>query len=380
MFDLHAFILAPTEEALLSITRDDLVRVAGHYKFELSGSPSKAELQEKLIDDLRDRGVLGKGPADESPSPTADKVPPPTPSKASIELKRLQLREMELEWEREKSIRESERQTVRERDDREHELRLKDLEFNQALRLKEMDLKAREAGILFKSEQFDVTRNIRVVPPFHEDEVDKFFAHFERVATTLKWPREVWTMTLQCVFKGKAQEAYSVLTLEDAADYEKVKQAVLRIYSLVPEAYRQRFRAYQKPDALSYVEYVREKEMRFDRWLNSQEVTTFQALRDLIVLEDFKNCLPATVATHVSEHKEVTPAGAAVLADEYVLAHKRVPSISKFPQTVFSRPEVFKKTKEAAPDLALSSASRASVPRSTSPTCGYCKKSWSCSC
>ncbi|KAK0155502.1 hypothetical protein N1851_002092 [Merluccius polli] len=191
--------------------------------------------------------------------------------------------------------------------------------------------------LLFKSEQFDVTRNIRVVPPFREDEVDKFFAHFERVATTFKCPREVWTMTLQCVFKGKAQEAYSALTLEDAADYVKVKQTVLRIYSL--EAYRQKFCAYQKPCAPSYVEYVREKEMLFDRWLNSQEVTTFQALWDFIVLEDFKNCLPASVATHVSEHKDVTPAGAAVLADEYVLTHKRVPLISKFPQNVFSRPE-----------------------------------------
>ena len=67
--------------------------------------------------------------------------------------------------------------------------------------------------------------------------MDKFFAHFERVATVLKWPRDVWSMTLQCAFVGKAQQAYSSLSLEDAADYEKVKQSVLRVYSLVPEAY-----------------------------------------------------------------------------------------------------------------------------------------------
>ncbi|KAK0145475.1 hypothetical protein N1851_015612 [Merluccius polli] len=211
---------------------------------------------------------------------------------------------------------------------------MKDREFAQALSIKELELKAREMGVPFRSDQFDVTRNIRVVPPFREAEVDKFFAHFERVATTLKWPKDIWTMTLQCVFIGKAQEVYSALSLEDAADYDKVKQAVLRIYSLVPEAYRQKFRNYQKPEALTYVEYVREKEMLFDRWLNSQEVTTFPALRDLMVLEDFKNCLPQSVATHVSEHKDLTPARAAVLADEYVLTHKRVPSVAKFPQYV----------------------------------------------
>ena len=358
MFDLHAFTLAPTEEALFSITRDDLVTVAGHYKFQVSGSPSKAELHEGLINHLRDRGVFGKVPVDEPTSPTRGKVQPFSPSEVSVELKRLQLREMELEWEREKNIR-----------DREHELRLKELEFNQALRLKEMDLQAREADIHSKSGQFDVTRNIRLVPPFREDEVDKFFAHFERVATTLKWPREVWTMTLQCVFKGKAQEAYSALPLEDAADYEKVKQAVLRMYSLVPEAYRQKFRGYHKPEALSYVEFVREKEMLCDRWLNSQGVTTFQALRDLIILEDFKNCLPTSVAIHISEHKEVTPAGASVLADEYVLTHKRLPSVSKPPPNISSHPTVFRTTKQAVPDSSHFSP-RASVFKPTSPTCG----------
>ena len=60
-----------------------------------------------------------------------------------------------MEWEREKSIREAGRQTIREQDGREHELRLKELELTQALRFKEMDLKAREADIQFKSEQFD---------------------------------------------------------------------------------------------------------------------------------------------------------------------------------------------------------------------------------
>ena len=70
MFDLHAFTLAPTEEALFSITRDDLVTVAGHYKLQVSGSPSKAELHEGLINHLRDRGVFGKVPVDEPTSPT----------------------------------------------------------------------------------------------------------------------------------------------------------------------------------------------------------------------------------------------------------------------------------------------------------------------
>ena len=38
---------------------------------------------------------------------------------------------------------------------------------------------------------FDVRRNSRLVPPFSEREDDQCLAHFERVATTLKWPKDM---------------------------------------------------------------------------------------------------------------------------------------------------------------------------------------------
>ena len=203
--------------------------------------------------------------------------------------------------------------------------------------------------------------------------MDKFFAHFERVATVLKWPRDVWTMTLQCVFVGKAQEAYSSLSLEDAADYEKVKQAVLRIYSLVPEAYRQKYRNFQKLDSLTYVEFIREKELLFDRWLNSQDITSFEGLRDLIILEDFKNCLPKNVATYVSEHKQIRPSSAAVLADEYVLSRKVVNTHPVRFQGNVSPQGGCRPLTEAATEFFHTGDKQVTRPRD-SPVCGYCKK------
>ena len=53
--------------------------------------------------------------------------------------------------------------------------------------------------------KFDLGKNVRLVPPFNELEVDKYFQHFERVAQNLKWPRRhtrlcqflnVWAITL----------------------------------------------------------------------------------------------------------------------------------------------------------------------------------------
>ena len=65
---------------------------------------------------------------------------------------------------------------------------------------------------------FDVTKHIRLVPPFQEKEVDKYFLQFKKVAENLKWPKEHWTLLLQSVVIGKAREIYTQLSLEQSSD------------------------------------------------------------------------------------------------------------------------------------------------------------------
>ena len=89
---------------------------------------------------------------------------------------------------------------------------------------------------------FDASKHIRFVPPFQEKEVDKYFLHFEKVATSLMWPKKVWMVLLQSVLVGKAREVYSAMSVEQSSQYDNVKQAVLKAYELVPEAYHQNFR------------------------------------------------------------------------------------------------------------------------------------------
>ena len=91
------------------------------------------------------------------------------------------------------------------------------------------------------STKFDLGKNVLLVPCFNESEVDKYFQHFERVAQNLKWPTGQWPLLLQSVLKGKAQEAYTALAVSECVDYNYVKNAILKAYELVPEAYRQKF-------------------------------------------------------------------------------------------------------------------------------------------
>lgn len=96
--------------------------------------------------------------------------------------------------------------------------------------------------------EFDVVSNLRLVPKFDEGDPNKFFSLFERIANTRNWPDSERVVMLQSVFTGKAQAAYSTRSERDSKSYRIVKEAVLKAYELVPEAYRHRFRSWTKAE------------------------------------------------------------------------------------------------------------------------------------
>ena len=100
----------------------------------------------------------------------------------------------------------------------------------------------------------------------------------------------MWTLLLQCVLTGKAQEVYAALSPESSLDYEQVKAGILRAYELVPEAYHQKFCGYRKPESLTYVEFAREKESLFDRWCAAQGVKTLGDLNLCLLLPPLIYC------------------------------------------------------------------------------------------
>ncbi len=171
---------------------------------------------------------------------------------------------------------------------------------------------------------FDVSKHIALVPQFRESEVDSYFSAFERIAISLRWPKDVWSLLLQCKLIGKALEVCSTLSLEESVKYDSVKSAILRAYELVPEAYRQRFRGHKRNSTQTFVEFAREKGMLFDKWCAASKVNDFNALRELVLLEEFKSCLPERVVVYLNEQKVTSMSQAAVLAEEFVLTHKSV--------------------------------------------------------
>lgn len=91
-----------------------------------------------------------------------------------------------------------------------------------------------------------------LVLQFRETEVDSYFCAFERIASALRWPKDVWSLLLQLLVE-KAQEVCTSLSIEQSLAYSLVKPTVLHTYELVPEAYREKFRNCKKTVNLTYI-------------------------------------------------------------------------------------------------------------------------------
>ena len=163
------------------------------------------------------------------------------------------------------------------------------------------------------------------MPLFQEKDISKYFAHFEKVADSLNWPKENWVLLLQSVLVGKAQDIYCSLSVELSSNYEHVKEAILKAYELVPEVYRQKLRNYLKYDNKTHVEFEREKENLFNRWCHSKKVgQEFQKLKQMVLLEVFKDKVRPDIRSHLDEQKVEKLEKAAVMADDYALTHKMI--------------------------------------------------------
>ena len=314
------------------LKKTDLMTLAKELKLDVKHAMRKQEIKNMLIDRLVADDLLDGFCLDA-------KVIVDDGSDNAVKLKQLEIqKEMEMtklhleQKEREKK----DWHLKKEKFELEKELKQKELDaklqMEKEIRLKEMEAKVQiEKDKLEKQgssgtsthSDFDATKNIRLVPKFKGKKVDKYFLHFEKIANSLKWPKESWTLLLQSVFNGKAREIYSSLSIQQCQNYDAVKKAVLKAYELVPEAYRQKFRSAKKESNQTYVEFARVQEQMFDRWLSSKNVNEdFRQLRQLVLIEQFKECIHASIKTHLDERDINNLEDAAATVDDYALTHR----------------------------------------------------------
>lgn len=378
-FDLLNFVDDPTIEKLNSRRKDGLLSIAAHFGITVQTYGVKRHIKNVIREKLMELQIL-TGPIDPADSvqpvagvsplgisvagprvssisddeaeqqvalatprmektvcdgssctlPRFDLLSPESDAARSDAKLKVRLARLQLEAQEKESMRKADYhlklQVRRLEIEAEKEVKLRQLEV-EAMRLSSVRMMAHTAETLTPSqvvshkESFDVSENIALVLTFRETEVDSYFNAFERIATALEWPKDMWPSLLQCKLVGKAQEVISSLSLENSLNYDILKESIFRAYDLVPEAYRQKFRNHKKTSGHIFVEFAREKGILFDKWCSANDVkSSFEALRELMLLEHFKNALPEKMLIFLNEQKVTTSSK----ADEFVLTHKNV--------------------------------------------------------
>ena len=404
-FDLQAFIAAPSQELLQLAKKSDLLDIAAHYELtNVNKSMLKQEIKNVLVQFLVDKEILDSSALSLVLVTQTGLQMRELEIQRQIELEKLRLEQEKLKMEMEERVKEQERQMQKERmemeereKEKERQIQIereklkfdteekeRERQFN--LRMKELEMQNMtvKRQPLDSGSHFDVTKHIRLVPPFQEKEVDKNFLNFEKVAENLKWPKEHWTLLLQSVIIGKAREIYTQLTVEQSSSYDTVKELILKAYELVPEAYRQKFRNCKKENEQTHVEFARTKEQLFDRWCSSKKIgSDHEKLRQLMLVEEFKRCINSDIKSFLDEKQVETLEAAARLADDFALTHK-VSFINK--SNPSRRPFFPQSGSKHSPSNPSGNYSQTFTPKPKSsgenkdqnalsqPICNYCKR------
>lgn len=314
----YEFKKQPSLDLLRRLRKDELTKLAEYANLAVKASMRKTELLQVITDYFVQEGSLEAAELNRS----GDKQTA------------LELRKMELEFERQLQERkiQAERELQELKLQAETEWLEKKLEAEKLIELERIKISHQEATVRNESQ---LLKTASFIPKFSERDVEQFFSCFERTAQTFNWPQEKWTLFLQSALTGKAQRIFAALSEIDAKDYELVKQVVLEGYELVPEAYRQKFRSWKKSNSQSYIEFAKEKEIFFEKWCRSEQVKSWENLSELILIEEFKNCVSPAIKVFLDERTPKSLSECAKLADQFELTHKtktfKPPSPRKWP-------------------------------------------------
>ncbi|XP_041082890.1 zinc finger protein 444-like [Polyodon spathula] len=149
-----------------------------------------------------------------------------------------------------------------------------------------------------------------------EDDLEAYLVAFERLDTTAAWPREYWASQLGPCLIGEAQTAYRVMTDDDAAQYNLVKQAILCHFNIMGETHRVRFQESRRPSNTRPRAVAQQLRNHMAQWLNLSQKTGVQ-MGEAIVMEQFCHVVGAETQAWIRRHNPTTLDQAMALAETF---------------------------------------------------------------
>ena len=85
--------------------------------------------------------------------------------------------------------------------------------------------------------------------------------------------------------------------------YDKVKSAIQLVY----EVYQQRLQNLRKTSSQMHADFAREKVLLFNSWCSACKAGYLKSVCKLMLLEEFKNCLPDRIVVYLNDRLGIWP-------------------------------------------------------------------------
>ena len=268
-----------------------------------------------------------------------------------------QIKEEAEQKEKEAAIREREAQAAREDREREAAIRereaaLKEREIHAASEARERETEAQRV-LLEKQLELErlkiespvgspggnvLTRTQTAksprLPPFNDtkdENIDSYLLRFERYATVNLWPRTDWALHLSALLTGRALEVYTRMEIEDAQDYEKLRDALLVKYNLTEEGFCIKFRQSRPENSERMSEFKTRIASYLEKWieLSGKDRSKPAEIIDLFLKEQLMKACGKDLQTFLKERKPKTAEEVANLAENYIEAHGMAKSFNR---------------------------------------------------
>ncbi|GFO13652.1 reverse transcriptase [Plakobranchus ocellatus] len=156
------------------------------------------------------------------------------------------------------------------------------------------------------------------------DDLAIWLTRLERFAESNGWSREKWSSSLCALLTGHALDCYGRLSAEQAKDYDKVKEALMKKYDLTEDGCRHKFRTCRLAEGESPDMFIVCIVTHLDRWIElSKTDKSYEKLKDLIVREQFMDACPEDLASTLREKDRPTLERVATEADLFLKARNR---------------------------------------------------------
>ncbi|XP_075875892.1 uncharacterized protein LOC142884266 [Nelusetta ayraudi] len=133
------------------------------------------------------------------------------------------------------------------------------------------------------------------------DDIEQYLTTFEVLDLAYRWPRQEWAVLLVPYLSGRVRTAYLAMDLDEATDYDWVKEAILCKYEINEEVYRRRFQELDaRPGETPRELYTRLKDL-FNKWIQPA-TKTINEVSETLILEQFLRTLAPDIRVWVKEH------------------------------------------------------------------------------